>query len=47
MTHLATEAAGGISRMVKVTKLKPVHFSPLHDGEEERLPVEVAAAFQR
>ena len=44
--HLTTVAAGEIARAAAARKVEPFHFSPRYEGEEERMLLEVAAAFQ-
>ena len=43
--HLTTRATGEIARAAGVRRLKPFHFSPRYEGEEERMLAEVEAAF--
>lgn len=43
--HLTTAAAGAIARAADARRVEPFHFSPRHDGEEEAMLAEVAAAF--
>ena len=45
--HLTTRAAGEIARRAGVRRLEPFHFSPRHEGEEQRMLDEVAEAFGR
>lgn len=45
--HLTTEASGEIARRAGVRRVEPFHFSPLYEGEEERMVGEVLAVFQR
>jgi len=45
--HLTTAAAGAIARAAGARRVEPFHFSPRHEGEEERMMAEVAAAFGR
>lgn len=43
--HLTTRQAGGLARQAGASRVIPFHFSPRHQGEEELLRREVAAAF--
>jgi ribonuclease Z len=45
--HLTTSAAGQIARAANVRRIEPFHFSPRYTGEEQRLLVEVMAAFRQ
>jgi ribonuclease Z len=43
--HLTTRAAGEMARAAAARRIEPFHFSPRHEGEEERLVAEVQTAF--
>ena len=43
--HLTTRQAGGLARQAGAARVIPFHFSPRHQGNEELLRQEVAAAF--
>jgi len=44
--HLTTKAAGEIARAAGVRRVEPFHFSPRHEGEEDRMVAEVMSAFE-
>jgi ribonuclease Z len=44
--HLNTRAAGEIARAAGVRRVEPFHFSPRYEGQEERMVVEVMAAYK-